>query len=137
VSLRITKIDKQPVSHESADVATEMLDHGSASIFKPTNDAAQVLGIKLGRKASRADKIAKHHGKLASLGIVPRHQLGPCLEFYGSGTLKFCDRAQHPAAVPKQDPEVLKVLLRQLTDNRGVNAILGEALGVLSETIRY
>jgi hypothetical protein len=59
------------------------------------------------------------------------------MEFYGSGTLKFCDRAQHPAAVPKQDPEVLKVLLRQLTDNRGVNAILGEALGVLSETIRY
>jgi hypothetical protein len=29
-----------------------MLDHGSASIFKPAYDAAQFLGIKLDRNAS-------------------------------------------------------------------------------------
>jgi hypothetical protein len=39
--------------------------------------------------------------------------------------------------VPKQDAEGLEILLGQIADNRGVNAILGEALGVLSETIRY
>jgi hypothetical protein len=40
VSLRITEVDQQPIPHESADVATEMLDHGSACIFKPAYDAA-------------------------------------------------------------------------------------------------
>ena len=72
MSLRITEIDKQPVPHESADVATEMLDHGSASILKPANDAAQFLGIKLDRKASRADKIAKQNREMPSLGLRVR-----------------------------------------------------------------
>ena len=69
MSLRVTEIDKQPVPHEFAYVATEMLDHGSASMFKPANDAAQFLGIKLYPNAGRANKVAKQNREVPSLGL--------------------------------------------------------------------
>jgi hypothetical protein len=38
--------------------------------------------------------------------------------------------------VPKQDAEVLEVLLRKIADDREVNGVLAEALGVLSQADR-
>jgi len=38
--------------------------------------------------------------------------------------------------VPQQDAEFLEVLLRKIADDREVNGVLGEALGVLTQTDR-
>ena len=72
VSLRVTEIDKQPVPREPADAPAEMLDRGSAGIFKSANDATQFLGIKLDRNAGRVDKIAKQHCEMSSLCLRMR-----------------------------------------------------------------
>ena len=45
--------------------------------------------------------------------------------------LELRDRAQNPAAMPKQNAEILEVLLRQIADDREVNAVVGEPSGVI------
>jgi hypothetical protein len=114
VSLRITEIDKQPVSHESTDVTAEMLDHGSASMFKPANDAAQFLGIKLDRNAGRADKVAKQNREMPSLGLRVRrcsccgqHARSRCGPLLVGG-----DSFKHPLAVAKRDSHLFEIRLR-------------------------
>ena len=48
-------------------------------------------------------------------------------------TVMICDRSQNFAAMPQQNPEVLEILLRQIADDREVNGVVGEALGVLGQ----
>ena len=38
--------------------------------------------------------------------------------------------------MPKQDAEVLKILLREIADHREIDGVLDEALGVLSQADR-
>ena len=73
---------------------------------------------------------------MASLALVPRHRFGRRLGRCRSRPIKLRDGAQHFAAMPQQDAEVLEVLLGKIADDREVNGVLGEALGVLSQTDR-
>src|SRR4029453_6825806 len=79
---------------------------------------------------------AKHHCQVPSLGLIPRHRFGRCFGRCKSGWIKLRDRMQHLAAMPQQDSEILEVLLRQMAEDREVNSVLGEALGVLSQSER-
>jgi hypothetical protein len=62
--------------------------------------------------------------------------LGLCFNGWRSDPIEFRDRAQNFAAMTQQDSEVLEVLLRQITEHRDVNAVLGEALGVFTQADR-
>jgi hypothetical protein len=44
---------------------------------------------------------------------------------------KFADGAQHLAAIAKDDTEIFQVLICQVAEDGEINAVLGEALGVL------
>ena len=44
---------------------------------------------------------------------------------------KLLDSGQHFASMPKQNADLLEVLLRQVTEDRDINSILVKALGVL------
>src|SRR5262245_63752854 len=73
---------------------------------------------------------------MAALGPLTHHRPGRCFSRCRSDAIKLCDRAQNFAAVPQQNPEVLEVLLRQIADDREVDGIVGEPLGVLSQADR-
>src|SRR6266702_2432094 len=70
---------------------------------------------------------------MAALGLVPRHRFGGCFNRGRSDPIKLRDRAQNFAAMPQQNAEVLEILLRQIADDREVNGVVGEALGVLGQ----
>ncbi len=72
----IAEIGKDAVSHMSGDVSLVTVDHlGDAGVIR-SNHLPHVLRVQLRREGRRADQIAKHHRKLASLGVVPRRGLG-------------------------------------------------------------
>ena len=98
--------------------------------------SAHVLWIESGRQGSRAHQIADHHGEVTALGFVTRHRFGRCFNRCRSDPIKLRDRAQNLAAMPKQNAEILEVLLRQIADDREVNAVVGEPLGVLTQADR-
>ena len=50
--------------------------------------------------------------------------------------LQFGDRAQHLAAMPKRHAHILEILLGQIADDREVDGILAELLGVLAQAER-
>jgi len=51
----------------------------------------------------------------------------------GGLTGVISDVSQNFAAMPQQNAEVFKILLCQIADDREVNGVLGEALGVLGQ----
>jgi hypothetical protein len=73
---------------------------------------------------------------MTALGLVTQHRLGRCFNGCRNDPIKLCDRAQNFAAMPQQNAEVLEVLLRQIADDREVNGVVGEALGVLTQADR-
>ena len=73
---------------------------------------------------------------MTAFGLVARRLFGRCFSRCRSAPIKLRDRAQNPAAVPQQNAEILEVLLRQIADDREVNAVISEALGVLTQADR-
>src|SRR5262245_18838402 len=69
---------------------------------------------------------------MTALRLVTRRFVR-CLNRCGSDPIEVRDRSQNFAAMPKQDTEVLEILLRQIADHREVNGVVGEALGVLGQ----
>jgi len=65
-----------------------------------------------------------------------QRRFGRCFSRCRSDAIELRDRAQNPAAMPKQNSEILEVLLRQIADDREVNAVVGERLGVLTQADR-
>jgi hypothetical protein len=47
------------------------------------------------------------------------------------GTYKHRNRRQHLSSMPKQDPDVLEVLISQMGKSRDIDPVVGKALGVL------
>jgi hypothetical protein len=92
-----------------------------------------VLWIHPFGKRRRTHQIAEHHRQVASLGFFRRLRFRGWFDWF---RFKCRDGAQHLAAMPQQDPELLEVLLRQIADDREVNGVLVEALGVLSQADR-
>jgi hypothetical protein len=112
-----------------------MLDHGSASIFKPSNDAAQFLGIKLDRKASRANKIAKQNREMPSLGLRVRRCNG-CGRYARSRrkTLLIAgDSFKHPLAVAKRDCQLFEIRLGEVEQDVDVDDVLRKERDILRE----
>jgi len=97
---------------------------------------AHVLRIEAGRQGGRAHQIADHHGEVTAFGLVTQSRFGRCFSRCRSDPIELRDRAQNPAAMPKQNAEILEVLFRQIADDREVNAVVGEPLGVLTQADR-
>src|SRR5262249_20332442 len=98
---------------------------------------AHILRIESRRQGRRAHQIADHHGEVTALGLVTRHRFGRCFNRCRSDPIKLRDRAQNLATMPEQNAEVLEVLLRQIADDREVNGVVGEPLGVLTQADRF
>src|SRR5262249_45923351 len=65
-----------------------------------------------------------------------QHRFGRCSSRCGSDPIKLRDCAQNLAAMPQPNAQVLEVLLRQIANDREVNGVVSEALGVLSQADR-
>src|ERR1700738_4516610 len=114
--LWIAEVSEYPIPHVTRDHALIPCDNFCNAGEIRTHYYPQVLRIKTGRKCRRAHQITKHDCKLTPLGAVPRRRLG-ARKCSWNIPLKFCDRAQHLAAVPKQDAEILKILFREIADD--------------------
>src|SRR4029077_20526001 len=97
-----------------------------------TDDLLQILWVEPGRERRRADEVAEHDRNLAALSVVPR--LG--LERGCRRGRELGDCCQHLAPMPDRDAKFLQVLICQMTEDRGVDIVLGKALGVLGHTER-
>jgi hypothetical protein len=69
---------------------------------------------------------------VTALGLLTQRRFGRCLSRCRSNPIKLRDRAQNLAAMPQQNAQVLEVLLRQIAQDRQVNGVISEALGVLA-----
>ena len=134
--LRIAEVSEYAIPHVPRDDALIPGDNFCNAGVIGADYYPQVLRIKTGRKCRRAHQIAKHYCKLTPLGAVPGRRFGARLGCSQNVPLKFCDRAQHLAAMSKQDAKVLEILLREIAEDREVNGVLAEALSVLSQTDR-
>ena len=132
VGLGIAEIGEHSVAHVLGNESTVALDQHRAAALIVTNDSPQVLGIEPGRQGGRADKVAEHHGEVTAFSGV----LWPRLGHSGGGrrdrviTCELPDRAEHPTAIAKQDPELLQVLVCQVGENAEINMVLCETLRI-------
>ena len=100
------------------------------------NHGAHVLRIESGRQGSRAHQIADHHGEVTALGLALLSWFSHGLGHRERGPAEFRDRRQYLPPMPKRDPELFEVLIGQVAQDREIDIILGEALGVCSQTDR-
>ena len=94
-------------------------------------EIAQVFGIELFRQRRRADQVAEHHGDLAPLRRA-RRRCGHRVIGIEHGDLR-----EQLFAMPKTKPERLKIRLGECTQNFGVDVVLFEQLGVVTEAERF
>src|SRR5262245_18978217 len=73
---------------------------------------------------------------MTALGSVLRRRFSCSFGWCESGPLKFRDGAQHLAAMPQQNAEILEVLLCQVAEDRKLNGVMNEPLGVLTQADR-
>jgi len=69
---------------------------------------------------------------VTALGLATQQRFGDCFNRSRSACIKLRDGAQDLAAMPQQNAEILEIFLCQIADDREVNGVLGELLGVLS-----
>src|SRR4029077_17519893 len=96
--LRITEIGEHAVAHISRHDSLIAVDYLGDAVVKERHQLAHVFGINPRRELSRADQIAKHHRKLASLGTIPP-RFGGRLRLSGGPPLLFCGCAHALFAV--------------------------------------
>jgi hypothetical protein len=114
--LRITEIGKHAVAHISGHDSLIVADDLGDAAMKERHHLAHVFRIKPRRERGRADQIAEHHRKLASLSTVPP-RFGRRVRLAGGRPLQFGECTQHLAAMPEQHPEFFEIILSQIADN--------------------
>jgi hypothetical protein len=65
--MRIAEINQRPIAEILGDMAAEAIDRPGDCAMILGDDIAPFLGIDACRDLRRADKIAKHHRKMAPL----------------------------------------------------------------------
>ena len=136
VRLRKAEISECPVSHVAGDDPTIRGDDVCNAGVINADDRAQVFRIKAGRKCRRPHQIAKHDRELTPLGALSWGRLGCRLGCPSGLCSKLGGRAQNLAPMTQQDPKILQVLLRKIANDRKVDAVLNETLGVLAQADR-
>ena len=136
--LRIAEIGEHAVAHVSRDDALIAPDDlGDAGVIGAPSPAACLPDPSRAERAvepTRSQNITVSWRRSAS---IPPHWFGRLfLPAAARASIEFRDGAQHLAAMPEQDAEILEILLGQIADNREIDRILGEALGVLSQIDR-
>ena len=127
VRLGVAEIGEHAISHVPRDNALILGNNPCDAAVIGAHHGPQVLQIEAGRKCRRADQIAKHDCKLTPPGVVRRRRPGAGSRCSRQLSLKVCDRAQHLAAMPKQDAQVLEILLREISNDREVDGVFAES----------
>jgi hypothetical protein len=107
VRLGIAEEGEHAISHVPRDNALIPGNNLCDAAVIGTHHGPQILQIKAGRKCRRADQIAKHDCKLTLPGVIRRRRPGARWMCWRKLSLKFYDRAQHLAAMPKQHAQIL------------------------------
>jgi hypothetical protein len=70
---------------------------------------------------------------LAALRFIPRLRHGCSRELGrgGDGSGQLGNRKQYPPAISEHDTEVLKILVRQVLQNRKIDSVFGKAVRIL------
>lgn len=112
----------------------ESCDLPRNGVLVRADQLTHVFRVELGRQRGRANQIDEHHRELAPLGGggEGRHRRGQNVSG-GLGT-EGGDRLQQPLAMAeRRDAHVLEVLGGQPGQERGVDVVGAEELGVLAE----
>ncbi len=138
MSLWIAEIGQHTVAHVLRDKAAVALDQFGAAAVIGADDAPQILGVEPRRQRRRAHEIAEHHRELTALGGILWPSLGRVSgSRRGWGDAREPpDRTQHLAAIAEHDAEVFRILVRQVSKDGQINAVLGKALPVLGQAER-
>src|SRR3954454_1294387 len=116
--LRIAEVGEYPITHVTGDHALIPGDYFCDAGEIGTDHYPQVFRIKTGRKCRRSHQIAKHDCELTAFRAFPGRWFGTRLGGPQNVPFKFCDRAQHPAAMSKQYAKVLEILLGEIAKDR-------------------
>src|ERR1700722_14898075 len=112
MSVRIAKVDQDPVSHVLGDVSTE-LAHGLFGAGRIGGKyVSQILGVHSGGQGRRSDQISEHHRDLAAFGAFkwarPEYSTG-----LGLGG-KLSDQTEDSATIAQQYAEFLEIFVRKI-----------------------
>jgi hypothetical protein len=133
----IAEIGKDPIAHISSYHALVSSDNRTDTDLIGVDHPPHVFRVQPSREGGRADHVAKHQCQVTALGLFrprgPGRSFGRCKR----SPVKFGNGPQQSAAMPQHDAEALEVLLCQIANDREVNRVLGEELGVLSEPDRF
>ncbi len=132
----ITKISKYTIAHVLGNETTCPGNYIRATPVIGGEDLPHVFWIEPRREGRGADEITEHNGKLPSVSVVAWHGRGCDWRYCNGAVVKLGNRAQHLAAMPKQDAKVLEILVRQIAEDRVINTVLGKDLGILGQTER-
>lgn len=118
------EIDQQTVPHQLGDVAIEPLDLGGDRAPVGAQDLAHLFGIEPDRQLGRADQIDEHDREMTAIARA-------CQARFGPARIEGSDRLQQPPAMAKgADPEILQIAVRQGSQQRRIDVIGCEQLGI-------
>jgi hypothetical protein len=133
VGLRIAEVDQHTIAHVLRYEAAEAINSFGDTLLIGGNDLAQVLGVHTTRKCGRTNKVREHDRDLTTLCGFLRLRLR-CSDWFRHCrwcASKVSDSRQHYPPMPEKDADVLKVLIGQVAERLGSNAVFGKTLDVL------
>ena len=138
VRLRITEVGEHAVAHVARDIAAVAGQHTGAEILPGACQAIEILRIETPREWRGADQVAEQQCQASALGPLAG---GPGLRRrcrLGRGGLRRRRRPrrlEQPLAVAERDAHELQIGVVQIRQHVDVDAMLGEYLAVLTETL--
>ncbi len=135
--VRIPKVHEDAIPQISGDEPAEVVHGLRDPSLIGRNDLSQVFRVHAGRKRGRTDQVRKHHRDLAALGSVLGLRFGQRRLWRSrNGTGKLRNRCQHLSPMPERDAKLFEILIGQMTEDGGIDVVLGKAPGVLGQAER-
>ena len=136
MGLGIAEIGENAVAHIPRNMAPTLLDDGGAGAREFADDGAEILGIELNRKRSRAHKIAKQYGKLSPLALGNGRCHGLGVQAGCGSKIAVSERGygpEYPLAMTECDVDLLEIRLRKMRQGLHIDRIRVEDGSVLPE----
>src|SRR5581483_6524159 len=136
MSLRIAEIDENAVTHVFGDESAEAAHGLGDAPLVGRNNLAQVLRVHTGGQLGRTDQIGKHDGNLPALSGIGQsvHRRAVCGD---AGRLRACAKRSNGLeeldSRPERKPELTKMALRELLQDRLVDGVVAKYRLILFE----
>src|SRR5215468_2023652 len=130
--LRKAEIGQNAVTHESSDITVVLADRIAAVALKFPQNLSQFLGIEPNRQLRRARNVAEQDREVAPFRPTFNRADKPARPVrFQPGTLVLCRRIDEDSAVPKRNPELVKILLLEQHKAIAIDVVRSEQIRVL------